>query len=179
MLKKKYILVVIDAFTKLVKLYLTASTGAREVCNALNQYFSYYSRPKRIISDRGTCFTSGQFANFLSSRGITHILNATASPQANGQVERVNRVIRPILSKLSQNSDYSDWVSQIHSVEYDLNNTIHSSTHFAPATLLFGIEQRGPILDEITEHLEDKNNKPRKDLQTIRAEASTNIRKSW
>ena len=78
----------------------------------------------------------------------------------------------------TQNSDYSDWVSQIHSVEYALNNTIHSSTHFAPATMLFSIEQRGPILDEITEVLEDKNNQPRKDLQTIRAEASTNIKKS-
>ena len=56
-LKKKYLLVVINAFTKFVKLYPITSTSTKEVCNALKQYFSYYSRPKRIISDRGTCFT--------------------------------------------------------------------------------------------------------------------------
>uniref|UniRef100_A0A182XQ23 Integrase catalytic domain-containing protein n=1 Tax=Anopheles quadriannulatus TaxID=34691 RepID=A0A182XQ23_ANOQN len=59
--KKKYILVVIDTFTKFTKLYATRSTGSQEVCNALKQYISYYSRPKRIISDPGTCFTSNQF----------------------------------------------------------------------------------------------------------------------
>ena len=71
--QKKYILVVIDAFTKFTKLYAATSTSSKSACSALEQYFSYYSRPRRIISDRVTCFTSNEFTNFLSSRGVTHI----------------------------------------------------------------------------------------------------------
>ena len=95
----------------------------------------------------------------------------------NGQVERVNRIIRPILSKLSNQTDHVDWVTQLLSTEYAINNTIHSSTRFSPSMLLFGVNQRGPSVDILTEYLEDKN-KALSDLETIRAEASFNILKS-
>lgn len=85
--KRKHILVVIDAFTKFVKLYPVVSTSAKEVCASLNRYFEYYSRPSRIISDRGSCFTSSEFSLYLSKRNITRVKVAVASPQANGQVE--------------------------------------------------------------------------------------------
>lgn len=52
--KRKHILLVVDAFTKYVKLYPVVSTSTREVCASLDKYFDYYSRPSRIISDRGT-----------------------------------------------------------------------------------------------------------------------------
>lgn len=90
--KQRYLLVVVDAFTKFVKLYPAANTGTAGVCRALGQYFDAYSRPVRVISDRGTCFTSAEFTDFLKVRNVEHIKNAVSSPQANGQVERVNRV---------------------------------------------------------------------------------------
>jgi len=68
----------------------------------LNPLSEYYSRPRRIISDRGTCFTSFEFSSFLSERNIGHVKVATAAPQANGQVERINRVLTPMLGKLSE-----------------------------------------------------------------------------
>ena len=173
--RKKYILVVIDAFTKFTKLYATATTNTNEVCEALTQYMSYYSRPKRIISDRATCFTSTAFKEFVDSNDITHVLNATGSPQANGQVERVNRVLRPILSKLCNSSDHSDWSSHLRSAEHALNNTVHSSTNFLPSILLFGIEQRGQILDELHEFLNDKDVTTKRDLNLLRSEALSNI----
>ncbi|XP_050072609.1 uncharacterized protein LOC126560694 [Anopheles maculipalpis] len=48
-----------------------------------------------------TKLESGPVQGYIlkESRGINHVLTATASPQANGQVERVNRVLRPMLSK--------------------------------------------------------------------------------
>lgn len=55
--KRKHILVVVDSFTKFTKLYAVNSPGTKEACCALRKYFEYYSRPIRIISDRGTCFT--------------------------------------------------------------------------------------------------------------------------
>lgn len=55
--KHKHVLVVIDAFTKFVKLY-GVNTSAKETICSLRRYFSEYSRPRRIISDRGTAFTA-------------------------------------------------------------------------------------------------------------------------
>ena len=96
--KNKHVLVVIDAFTKFVKLYPVKTTSTKEVCSALDKYFAYYSRPRRLITDRGTAFTSKDFAEYCTHNNIQHIKNAVASPQANGQVERVNRVVSRMLS---------------------------------------------------------------------------------
>ena len=60
--KRKHLLVVVDAFTKFVKLYPSNGTSTKEVLCTLDKYFEYYSRPRRIVSDRGTCFTSAAFA---------------------------------------------------------------------------------------------------------------------
>ena len=173
--KKKYILVVIDAFTKFTKLYPTTNTSSREVCNALNQYFSYFSRPRRLISDRASSFTSTEFKQFILKHNITHVLTAVCSPQANGQVERVNRVIVPILSKLSDPIDHADRSSKLIAAEYALNNTVHSSTRISPSVLLYGIEQKGPNINELTEYLKDNIPTTPRDLESIRVQASENI----
>lgn len=177
--KRKHLLVTIDAFTKFVKLYPVNSTSTREVNAALEKYFEYYSRPRRIVSDRGTCFTSLEFSNFLESRNIEHIKVATAAPQANGQVERVNRVLTPMLGKLSEPLNQADWYKLVSRVEFALNNSIQCSTKKTPSILLFGCEQRGPVVDELTEYLEEKLGPDQPVvLETIRCQAGDNIRKS-
>lgn len=92
--KYRYVFLIIDAFTKYIKLYATKSTNATEVIKCLRSYFEHYSRLLRIISDRGSCFTSREFEEFLNSHNIQHVKIATASPQANGQVERLNQFCR-------------------------------------------------------------------------------------
>ena len=68
--KNKHILVVIDAFTKFVKLYPVKTTSTKEVCFALDKYFSYYSRPRRLVSDQGTAFTSKEFQQYVLNNNI-------------------------------------------------------------------------------------------------------------
>jgi len=89
--QKKHVLLVIDAFSKFVKLYAVKSTDTKEVISCLKTYFNTYSRPKALISDRGSGFTSKDFEEFLDENNVQHSKIATGSPQANGQVERVNR----------------------------------------------------------------------------------------
>ena len=177
--KNKHILLVIDAFTKFVKLYPVKTTSTKEVCSALDKYSYYYSRPRRLISDRGTAFTSKEFSEYLSSNNIQHVKNAVAAPQANGQVERVNRVLSRMLSKLADPVSQADWSRFLSQVGYALNNSIHSSTRSAPSTLLFGVLQRGPEIDKLTEYLSDKdpNNVP-PDLTRLRQTTDIAIKQS-
>lgn len=46
---KRYVFLVIDAFTKYVKLYAVKTTTSRETIRCLKEYFFVYSRPKRLI----------------------------------------------------------------------------------------------------------------------------------
>lgn len=177
--KKKHIFAIIDAFTKFVKLYPVNSTSTKEVINSLQSYFQSYSRPVRIVSDRGTCFTSHEFAEFLSKNNINHIKNATAAPRANGQIERVNRVLNSMLSKLSEPIQHADWAKKLPSIEFAINNSIHRSTGKTPSKLLFGVEQRGTIIDELTEYLEGRTGKQmEQDIEMLRTEAEDAILKS-
>jgi len=66
----------------------------------LSSIFATFSNPTNIVSDRGTAFTSGEFAEFLSVRKISHRKVAVASPWANGVVERINRFLKSSLTKL-------------------------------------------------------------------------------
>lgn len=179
--KRKHILAIIDGFTKHVQLYPVVSTGTKEVCCALLKYFEYYSRPRRIISDRGTSFTSGEFGAFLSERNIEHVKVAVASPQANGQIERVNRVLTSMLGKLTEPVQHADWTKMLGRVEYAINNSVHQTTECSPSELLFGVRQRGEEIDWLGEHLDDRTNEREsdvRDLKGIRVKASAAIEKS-
>lgn len=154
--KRKHILMIVDAFTKYTKLYAVNSTSTNEVNACLDRYFEYYSRPVRIITDRGSGLKSYDFEEFLLDRNIGHVKIATASAQANGQVERANRVLKAVLGKLSEPINHADWSRLLLEVEYSLNTTIHKTTKQMPCKLLFGVEQRGCVIDEFTEHLNEK-----------------------
>lgn len=151
---KQHILLIFDGFTKLTKLYPVRTTDTKKTINCLSNYFRNYSRPKTMVSDRGSCFTSQDFKNFVDENNINHILIATASPKANGQVERVNRVLGAMLAKLSDPVSGKYWYKIIANVEFALNNTIHRSTGNTPSKLLFGVDQRGKIIDLVAKNLE-------------------------
>lgn len=44
--KRKHILVIIDAFTKFIRLYPVNSISTKEVICCFEKYFAYYSRPE-------------------------------------------------------------------------------------------------------------------------------------
>lgn len=155
----KYILVIIDAFTRYTWLFPTKSTTTKEVCNNLQLLFNVFSIPKEIVSDRGTAFASAEFATFLSELNIKLRKVAVASPWANGIVERVNRFIKSSLTKLVESPH--EWQSQLNTVQYVINNTSNSTVKTSPSKLLFGFHQRNHAdrdLKELTNVLANIDN---------------------
>ncbi|XP_050311652.1 uncharacterized protein LOC126747193 [Anthonomus grandis grandis] len=63
-------------------------TRARYVTKTLLNYMYIFGSSTRIISDRGTAFTSRTFKLFCDNYGAKHTLNAVATPRSNGQCER-------------------------------------------------------------------------------------------
>lgn len=141
----------------------------------MENYFKNYSKPTRVISDRGTAFTSKQFEEFLKLQGISHVLVATNAPRANGQVERLNRDIIPRISKLTTDTEH--WDEIIPQVEFSINNSVNKSTGYTPSQLLFGINQVANIEGYVKNNL-DCGNVEQCNLSLIREEAAEAIRKS-
>ncbi|KAL7729718.1 hypothetical protein ACLKA6_014588 [Drosophila palustris] len=66
----------------------------------LNEFKGYKLRQSfEIVSDRGAAFTSNLFREYCEARNIQHLMIATGVPRGNGQVERMHKIVVPMLSK--------------------------------------------------------------------------------
>ncbi len=63
----------------------------------LDSIFAREGLPNEIVSNNGTQFVSAEFESYLSKRGIKHIRTSLYHPQANGLIERFNRVLKQTL----------------------------------------------------------------------------------
>lgn len=131
----------IDSFSKYVWLYPTKSTTSREVILKLEMQKQNFGNPSHIISDRGTAFSSQEFSNYCQEEGIKHTMITTGLPRSNGQVERLNRTIIPILTKLSV-EDPTKWYQHVGRLQRILNSTYQRSIGVTPFEVLIGVKMR-------------------------------------
>lgn len=153
-----YLLVIVDSFTKFVNIKPVRDTKTATTIRILREHFSYFGVPTRLITDRGSCFTSTKFKSFVTGAGIKHILNAVATPRANGQVERFNRTISDALGTKCHGKNDNTWDEYVDDVQLGINTTVNKSTGKSPSELLFGFKVASAtenILNEvITETVE-------------------------
>ncbi|GFT31145.1 retrovirus-related Pol polyprotein from transposon 17.6 [Trichonephila clavipes] len=100
-----------------------------------------FCNPIKIISDRGSAFTSKLFNDYCDEENIQHLQIATGVPRGNGQVERIHRTLIPVLTKLSLD-DSTKWYKYVDRLQRILNSTISLSTKWTPFELLVGIKMR-------------------------------------
>jgi len=134
----KYILVMIDAFTRFVWFFATRTTSSKEITHNLRTVFNIFGNPTEFVSDRGTAFTSTEFADFILSIRAKH--RKVAAPWANGMVERVNRFLKNSLIKTVDSP--TEWELRLGHLQYVLNNTHHAVIKTSPSKLLLGYQQR-------------------------------------
>jgi hypothetical protein len=101
----------------------------------------------RIITDNGTNFAKGVFAEYCGQKGIRLDLAYVVHPQSNGQVEKANGLIlagiKPRLVKpLERSAGY--WVEELPSVLWSLRTTPNRSIGFTPFFLVYGAEAVSP-----------------------------------
>ncbi|XP_035917739.1 uncharacterized protein LOC118515145 [Anopheles stephensi] len=146
----RYILTIVDSFSKFVWLYPTRTTTAEEVLRKLECWSAVYGNPTRIITDRGSAFTSNTFAAHVQNQGIEHIVSTTGVPRGNGQAERVNRTVIEMLAKLST-EDPSKWFKWVNRVQRAINAYYHSTTGKTHFELMFGVKMKNSSDDQLRE----------------------------
>lgn len=171
--RKEYCSVIIDAFTKFVLLEHTLSLNSINAINAVKHAVHLFGAPKRIIADRGRSYDNCDFKQFCSDNNIELHLIATGSSRANGQVERVMRTLKSLLTIVECNSD-GVWQDQLGDIQLALNSTRCRVTGFTPLELMFGIQGNSLQLSRISVGSDDTN---RIELESARSNASDSIQR--
>lgn len=175
--KYNHIFTVIDAFTKFAWIYPVKTVSSHDAIQRLKQQQAIFGNPSRIISDRGTAFTSKEFKDYCEFEDIEHLTITTGVPRGNGQIERLHGTIIPVLSKLSIDEP-EKWFKYVDVVQRTVNSTISRSTKRTPFELLTGTKMRNREEKRILEILEEERiNSMMDQVKTIREEARKNILK--
>lgn len=134
-----YILVVIDTFSKFVRLCPLRQATTKGTINYLeNDVFMLFGVPEIVIFDNGSQFVSADFKKFLKNYSVKHWLTAAYHPQANA-TEAANKTIGiAIRSYIQHNKNHRDWDVNLQKIACAMNSSTHSSTKCSPYLANFG-----------------------------------------
>ncbi|GFY12607.1 hypothetical protein TNCV_2447981 [Trichonephila clavipes] len=182
----QHIFTVVDAFTKFTWPYPVKTVSAKKALEKLKQQQKTFGNPIRIISDRGSAFTSKLFNDYCDEESIQHLQIATGVPrgngQGNGQVERIHRTLIPVFTKLSLD-DSTKWYKYVDRLQRILNSTISHSTKWTSFELIVGIKMRNKedilikdllleeMAKELLEQCEFLRNDAKINIETLHDEA--------
>jgi hypothetical protein len=100
--------------------------------------------PKMIVSDRGSQFVARFWEQLHASRG-THLIHSSAyHPQADGQTEGVNQILKDMLRACVMEHSGS-WDKNLSWAEFSYNNNYQESLKMAPFEALYGRKCRTPL----------------------------------
>jgi hypothetical protein len=138
-----HLLVTVDKFTKWIEAKPIKKLDGSSTIKFFNEIITRYGFPHSIITDNGTNFAKGVFAEYCGQKGIRLDLASVTHPQSNGQVEKANGLvlagIRPRLVEPLEHSA-SCWVEELPSVLWSLHTTPNRSVSFTPFFLVYGAE---------------------------------------
>ncbi|XP_049520592.1 retrovirus-related Pol polyprotein from transposon opus [Dermacentor silvarum] len=171
----RFVISVVDYFSKWPEVAFCADVTSRTVTKFLLSLFAREGYPTEIVSDHGRQFTSREFESFLEDRGIRHIFSAVYHPQANGLVERFNRVLKSYIQlALLEQRPVKATVTEYLGV---YRATPHSTTGLSPAVLLHGRHMR-TSLDVIGQPTADFSTNPSREMSVLRKRVAEHQRKS-
>ena len=150
----RYIIVVVDNFSKLVELKCVPTRGAEGVARFLMEIKSRYGPIHRLRSDREKAFTSQVITRLNTLAGTEMVQCVVYHPQANSVCERQNQIIMIHLrslclgAKLGSDSLYA-WSDLIPFVFSIVNNTPKLPLAISPLSMIYGIfaNYDRPLLD--------------------------------
>jgi hypothetical protein len=139
----KYILVVVDHYSKWCKAKAVADHGAKTAAKFLeDDVICKYGVPKFVFTNNGGEWVA-EFDVMCKDYGIQHQHIAPQWPQCNGMAERLIKIIKhgiTILVATPENVDY--WDEHMAKVMFGYRCGIQVSTKFSPFMILTGCTPR-------------------------------------
>lgn len=161
---KQYAVVFIDAFTKFVFIKPVTNLTAAATVNCLKELIYTFGTPKRIVCDQAASYTGREFSSFCEHWSIELHFIASGVSRANGQVERMMKVLTNCFT-IVENTSKRSWKDAVGEVQLAINSTFSKSTGRTPFQLLMGCDQSPPAISALLNDVE------RLDLDACREES--------
>jgi hypothetical protein len=139
--------VIIDRLTKVAHFILVKTTfgGATLARLYLKEIVRLHGIPWKIVSDRGTQFTSKFWMSLQQAMGTKLDFSISYHPQSDGQTERVNKVLEDLLRACVLTFD-GNWESSLPYAEFSYNNIYQASIKMSPFEALYGRKCQTPLM---------------------------------
>ena len=135
----RYIIVIIDCFTRFVELVSTLSTDAASAARAVFTTVGRSGCPSQALTDNGSQYKNEFFQTLCDLMGIEVFQTLAYSKEENGLVERANKeVMRHLRAIIFDRNIKHNWSRFLPLVQRIMNATVHESLGASPAQLLFG-----------------------------------------
>jgi transposase InsO family protein len=100
--------------------------------------------PKKIVSDRGSQFTSRFWRSFHENMDMKLNFSTIYHPQTDGQTKRTNQVLEDMLRACALHHGGS-WDKSLPYAEFSYNNSYQASLKMSPFEALYGRKYRTPL----------------------------------
>ena len=128
----KFLLVIIDVFSKYAWVKPVRSKNAKDIKNAFHQIFvESKQQPKLLQTDKGGEFLNRQVKEMLEKRNIK--LFTTSSERKASIVERFNRTLKNLMYRYFTKSNSRRYVDILDDLVNKYNNTVHSAIKMKPS----------------------------------------------
>nr|ABA98118.1 retrotransposon protein, putative, Ty3-gypsy subclass [Oryza sativa Japonica Group] len=142
-----FIWVIVDRLTKVAHFIPVKTTysGSRLAELYMARIVCLHGVPKKIVSDRGSQFTSNFWKKLQEEMGSKLNFSTAYHPQTDGQTERVNQILEDMLRACALDFGGS-WDKNLPYAEFSYNNSYQASLQMAPYEALYGRKCRTPLL---------------------------------
>nr|XP_043630232.1 uncharacterized protein LOC122601542 [Erigeron canadensis] len=142
--KLKFLVVAVDYFTKWVEAKPLVTISRKQIEKFVwEQVVTRFGIPQVIVSDNGKQFSQGIFPQFCKNLEIQQSFTSVAHPQANGQVEAMNKqLVHGIKTRLGRCQN--GWLDELHQVLWASRTTPKTSNGETPFSLVYGSEAMMP-----------------------------------
>ena len=173
--EKKFIIVGIDKGTKYCFAKAVRSPDAESTLKFLKEIIAHQGKPEKITCDNGTHFLNKDVHKFCNQKGIKIFHSTSYAPQTQGQVERMNGVIKKYLAKY-RSCDSDEWQDHVREAAAVYNATpIQGLNNKTPFYLMHGYEPNltidlkipKPIVEQNREEQIKKANKARDEIPRL------------
>ena len=139
--------VIVDRLTKVAHFIpvRTKYSGDKLAQLYVDNIVKLHGVPSRIVSDRGTQFTSKFWKSLHEAMGTKLDFSSAYHPQTDGQTERVNQIMEDMLRACVLTYG-KDWEKSLTYAEFSYNNSYQASLGMSPFEALYGRKCRTPLM---------------------------------
>ena len=134
--KFKYVLCIVDSFSRFPSAYLQKDLTAKSTCQALLEFFSWAGVSSVVVSDNGTNFNSALTKEFMKRMGCSPRFSSPNHPECQGLCERFNQTFKNMLHHAIRENG-SRWHLVFPFLIWSLREAVHEVTNLPPFTCVF------------------------------------------